>query len=97
MDVPVDVVFEDEGCGRWGGEEASQGVQVAEPGERGAAGYGGGGGGAEVRYVFVGPGWLERDGDVEGGDVGGVENAGAARRAWAGDGEDEAELIVRCR
>lgn len=48
MDVPVDVVFEDEGCGCRGGEESPQGVQVAEPGECGAAGYGGGSCGAEV-------------------------------------------------
>lgn len=48
VDVPVDIVFEDEGCGGWGGEEASQGVQVTEPGERGAAGDGRGSGGAEV-------------------------------------------------
>lgn len=38
VDVPVDVVFDYEGCGCVAGEEGAEGVQVAEPGEGGAAG-----------------------------------------------------------
>lgn len=75
VDVPIYIIFNDEGCGSAACEKGPQCIQMTKPRQGRTASDCRGVFGAKMGYIVWRPGWLRRDGDADLGYVGGEEES----------------------